>query len=174
MPFLVRKIMRQSNVNSITNCSKEKILDITADVTTNEFRTSEGKLSVWLIDSLDELDKAVLAIAMSGQKIEDFKIAVINFDNIKNAFELDESPGITAVTSLACMHRDICGITHSSLEVLLKAYKDAADDGRCIRYKTKEIKRLTKNALIDKQIDIEAVETTNERLAEQLKELLDS
>lgn len=171
MPFLVRKIMRSSNENVLSECPKETLLNITSDVTTNEFRTSESKLSVWFIDSLEDMDKAALAISMAGQRIEDIKVIVIDWEKLEGHFTLDKTPGVTFATSLVDMHRDICGITHSSLSVLLDAYKEAVDKSMCIRYKTKALKGLVKNAIATNQIDIEAVEVSNEKLASQLKEL---
>ena len=163
--------MRSSNESLICSCAKENLLDITADVTTNEFRTSESKLSVWLIDSMDELDKAALAISMGGQRIEDIKIIAIDLSKLEGHFILEKSPGITVATPLIDMHRDICGITHNSLTFLLDAYKEAVDSSMCIRYKTKKLKTLVKNAITANQIDIEAAEAINEKLATQLKEL---
>jgi len=166
--------MRSSNVNVLSECPKEKLLNITSDVTTNEFRTSESKLSVWLIDSLEDMDKAALAISMGGQRIEDIKVIIIDWEKLEGHFTLDKSPGITLATSLVDMHRDICGITHSSLSILLDAYKEAVDKSMCIRYKTKALKSLVKDAIATRQIDIEVAEVTNEKLANQLKELYTS
>ena len=139
MPFLVRKIMRSSNVSSILKCTKENLLNISSDVITNEFRTSDIRLSVWAIDSLndDDLDKAALAISMGGQRIEDIRIVAIDSAKLENYFSLEKTPGATVAISLINMHRDICGITHSSLIVLLDVYKEAIDNSMCIRYKTK-------------------------------------
>lgn len=168
MSFLVRKIMRSSNVISISECTKEELLNISSDVTTNEFRTSDSKLSVWAIDSLDDLDKAALAISMGGQRIEDIKMIAIDDSKLTNQFELEKTPGETAATSLIGMHRDLCKITHSSLTILLNIYKEAIDDCLCFRYKTNELKELVKSALDNNQIDIKAA---NETLANQLKKL---
>ena len=96
---------------------------------------------------------------------------VIDWKRLEGHFTLDKTPGVTFATSLVDMHRDICGITHSSLSVLLDAYKEAVDKSMCIRYKTKTLKGLVKDAIATKQIDIEAVEVSNEKLASQLKEL---
>ena len=171
MSFFVRKIMRSSNVNLISDCPKDDLLDITSDVTTNEFRTSESKLSVWLIDSLDDLDKAVLAISMGGKQIEDIKVIVIDEKKLGDYFTFDKSPGNTVATPLKDMHRDICGITHNSLTILLNEYKEAVDESMCIRYKTKALKKIIKDALAAEQIDLKKAEETNEKLANQLKEL---
>lgn len=168
MPFLVRKIMRSSNVNSMLDCTKENLLNISSDVTTNEFRTSDSKLSVWAIDSLEDLDKAALAISMGGQRIEDIKIVAIDASKLEDHFSLEKTPGDTVATSLINMHRDICGITHNSLTILLSVYKEAIDSSMCIRYKTKKLKELVKDALATKQIDVEAA---NDKLANQLREL---
>lgn len=171
MPFLVRKIMRSSNESHLLGCEKHELSNIIADVTTNEFRTSDGKLSVWLINSLEDLKEAALAICMGGQRIEDLKLMVIDLAEIEAYFSLDKSPGNTAIASLVDMHRDICGISHASLTVLLEAYKDAVDSDRCVRYKTKDLKGIIKEALENHRINIDDVAETNERLAEELRKL---
>lgn len=168
MSFLVRKIMRSSSEKILKEWPKTDLKNITSDVTTNEFRSSDSELSVWKIDSLSDLDSAALAIVLGGQKIEDIKLMVMDSNLIEKSFELKESPGSTVAIPLVEMHRDICGITHGSLDILLGAYKDAVEQGMCKRYKTKKLRELVKAALSKGIVDIEGA---NERLAEDIKEL---
>ena len=174
VPFLVRKVMRSSNVNVLLEWSKNDLVNISSDVTTNEFRTQDSTLSFWLIDSLDDLDKAALAISLGGQKIEDLKLIVIESAKLEDHFRLEKTPGVSLATHLLDMHRDVSGITHGSLNILLNVYKESVDNDRCYRYKTSNLKKIIKNALIADQIDIEQAEMTNARLASDLKKLLAS
>lgn len=160
--------MRSSSEKSLAGWEKDDLRNITSDIATNEFRSSNSKLSVWYIDSLEDLDKAALAIAMSGQRIEDFKLIAIESKDIEDNFSIDNSPGITIVTDLIEIHRDICSITHCSLDVLLSAYKTAIDDQKCFRYKTKQIKDIVRGALDNNRIDISSA---NDKLSEELSAL---
>lgn len=67
MSFLVRKLNKRDQLYQLIE--KESIEDIYADVPSNEFRTTKGTLSTWIIDTLDNLENAVLAIAVSSTKI---------------------------------------------------------------------------------------------------------
>ena len=67
MSFLVRKLNKRDQLNTLVDY--EDIGNIYADVPTNEFRTTKGTLSTWIIDTLEDLDDAVLAIAVSSSKI---------------------------------------------------------------------------------------------------------
>lgn len=160
--------MRANSIPAITSCDKAHLLSISADVTTNEFRTTDSKLSVWRIDSIQDLDKAALAISLGGQRIESIKVVILDMDAIEDFFQLDKSKGLTVATGLVNIHRDICGITHSSLEKLLFAYKNAVDSSNWKQYGAKQLKELIKTALLANQVDIESAPP---ELAEQLKSL---
>lgn len=76
--------------------------------------------------------------------------------------------GFLTEIPLIDMHRDICGITHGSLDILLGAYKDAVEQGLCKRYKTKQLRELVRTALSEGIVDIEGA---NEGLVEDIREL---
>ena len=82
MPFLVRKINKRGTFESLQTESTE---DICADLPTNEFRTKDGKLSTWKIDSLDDLDNAVLAIASTSSK----SVLIIMISILSIALDVD-------------------------------------------------------------------------------------
>lgn len=155
MAYYVRKIMRSTSPNILDELPTDELSNISSDVATNEFRSSDSKLSVWYIDSLAELDKAILAIAMGGQKIEAFKLIVMESNIIDNNFTIECSPGKTAAFNLVDTHRDICGITYKTLFTLLTAYKNAVDNDKCHRCTAADLRRLAKEALMKNQIDIE-------------------
>ena len=53
MPFLVRKINKRDKLATLI--ASEFVEDIYADVPTNEFKTSEGTLSTWLIERFSQI-----------------------------------------------------------------------------------------------------------------------
>ena len=78
MAYLVRKLNKRENVDVIGNT--EDIENMFADAATAEFRSKNGTLSTWRIDSVDKLDEAVLAIVVTSSKIERMDFIVIDTD----------------------------------------------------------------------------------------------
>lgn len=76
MPFLVRKLNKRDQFSKLVD--KECVEDIYADVPTCEFRTTKGCLSTWLIESLEDIDNAVLAIAVSSSQISKMDFIIID------------------------------------------------------------------------------------------------
>lgn len=157
MPYLVRKIMRSSNVPLLEDWPENTLLGrISADVSTNEFRSKDSELSTWRIESMEELDQAAIAVALSGSRIEDIQLMAMDQSFIEKTFKIGLTEGETLAKRLRGTHRDIQGVTHDSLDILLVAYKDAADNKRCVRYLTQRLKELIKAELDIGEVDIEA------------------
>lgn len=57
MPYLVRKINKRKNMDLLNEISDFNTLS--ADLPTGEFRTTNGTLSTWIIDSLEDINNAV-------------------------------------------------------------------------------------------------------------------
>lgn len=170
MPFLARKFMMPANICKISDIPNADLIKISADVSTNEFKTKDSKLSVWLIDSSsqEDLDKAALAISMSGNCIETITFLLIDVSKVIEHFDLDSTPGSTAAISLVNIHRDICKISHNSLNILLSLYKEAVDNKKIERYRASELKQLVSVAIKNGQIDIE---TASDKLKTELVKL---
>ena len=57
VPYLVRKIMRSGNIPVLEDWPENQpIVKMTADVSTNEFRSKDSELSTWRIEALEDLD----------------------------------------------------------------------------------------------------------------------
>ena len=54
MPYLVRKINKRKNMDLLNEISDFNTLS--ADLPTGEFRTTNGTLSTWIIDSLEDIN----------------------------------------------------------------------------------------------------------------------
>ena len=67
MAFLVRKLGKMDELFSLSD--ELDIAVIHADIPTTEFRTKNGTLSTWHINSLDDIENAVLAIAITSSDI---------------------------------------------------------------------------------------------------------
>ena len=76
MPYLVRKINKRKNMDLLNEISDFNTLS--ADLPTGEFRTTNGTLSTWIIDSLEDINNAVLAIAVTSSKLSKMDFIVID------------------------------------------------------------------------------------------------
>ena len=83
MPFLVRKILKDESIEHIENIKDADFLHQSADVPTTEFRTKHSALSTYIIDNLNELDKAVLAIATTSSKLSSMEFIVLDTEILR-------------------------------------------------------------------------------------------
>ena len=67
MAYLVRKINKKKNIDALRG--NLNVDELTADMPTGELRTTNGTLSTWIVESLGELNEAILAIAVTSSKV---------------------------------------------------------------------------------------------------------
>lgn len=159
MAFLVRKLGKMVDVLSLRG--KSNISQIFADIPTTEFRTKNGTLSTWFIDSLDYIENAVLAIAISSSDITKMDFIIINTDILSgNSLEYKQTYAgqDIAIPDLQNTHYDIINITIEKLAVCTKVYQtvvemNSQEEPLIIRYTAGEINDLLKKALSDNRID---------------------
>lgn len=172
MAFLVRKLGKMDEIFSL--CGKTDIQTIHADIPTVEFRTKNGTLSTWYIDSLDDIGNAVLAIAVSSSDISKMDFIIINTDILsENSLEYKQTYAgqDIAIPDLQDTHYDIIGVTIEKLVNCTKVYQTVAEmdpDGETyiIRYAAGEIKDLLRKAIDDKRVD-------ESKASKKIKEQLD-
>lgn len=143
MPYLIRRISR-------AKWDEIEGGEVSADAITNDLKTFQNDLSVWLISNREELDRAVLALVTGGKqtKLSTLHIILIEEEMIENnGLTLKETPGDTVVASLVNSHRDISDLTYSKLGTV----KDLIINGiRTDDYKfftKKQLKDLVKSAI---------------------------
>lgn len=159
MAFLVRKLGKMDELFSLSG--KTDIAAIHADIPTTEFRTKNGTLSTWHIDSLDDIENAVLAIAVSSSEIAKMDFIIIDTDILsKNSLEYRQTYAgqEIAIPDLQDTHYDIVGVSIEKLINCTKAYQavvemDPEGETYIIRYAAGEIKDLLKKALADNRVD---------------------
>lgn len=159
MAFLVRKLGKMDELFALSG--KTDIAAIYADIPTTEFRTKNGTLSTWYIDSLDDIEDAVLAIAVSSSEIAKMDFIIIDTDILlKNSLEYRQTYAgqEIAIPDLQDTHYDIVDISIEKLVNCTKAYQtvvemDPEGETYIIRYAAGEIKDLLKKALADKRVD---------------------
>ena len=90
MAYLVRKINKKKNIDALRG--NLNVDELTADMPTGELRTTNGTLSTWIVESLSELNEAILAIAVDkdvdGKLVVRYSEGQIK-DILKKAFDDD-------------------------------------------------------------------------------------
>ena len=160
MAYLVRKLNKRENVDVIGNT--EDIENMFADAATAEFRSKNGTLSTWKIDSVDKLDEAVLAIVVTSSKIERMDFIVIDTDYLDEQ-HLEYSQTYAgqkiAVPDLQDTHYDIINVTIPRLInctcVYRRVFKEDRDQGvYLVRYVEGDIRDLLEKAAIASRLDM--------------------
>lgn len=159
MAFLVRKLGKMDQIFSLRD--KSDIQKVYADIPTMEFRSKNGTLSTWRIDSLGEIENAVLAIAVTSTDITKMDFIIIDTDLLsENSLEYEQTYAgqEIAIPDLQDTHYDIVGITIEKLVNCTRVYQRIVDldpDGETyiIRYAAGEIKDLLKCAIEENRVD---------------------
>lgn len=163
MAYLVRKINKKKNIDILQNDLDFDLLS--ADMPTGELRTTNGTLSTWIINSLDELDEAVLAIAVTSTKVSKMDFIIIDTEILRNNnldFEQTYAGRDIAVPDLQDTHYDILNLSMGKLKNCVLVYKAVVDqnvDGKfVVRYAEGQIRDLMKKALIANRVEISKAE----------------
>lgn len=159
MPYLVRKLIKRDKLSGLE--IDGDIGEIWADIPTTEFRTTDGSLSTWKIETIEELDKAVLAIAVSSSEISKMDFIVLDIELILKhdlSYEFTYAGIDIPVPDLQDTHCDIKGITMDKLKCCACLYSDIwkkePEEGKYIvRYTSGEIKNLIKDAIKAGRVD---------------------
>ncbi|UYQ93957.1 hypothetical protein MKQ68_02465 [Chitinophaga horti] len=153
MPFVVRRINRAK-----WDQLKDANGDVSADAITICLKTTNNDLSVWRIDSLSDLEKAILALVTGAcaVKLSTIYIVVINEDDIKNkGLQLTPTDGDTTITSLVKLHQDISSLTYNKLgavkDLILHCFSSPTTFQT---YTRKQLKDLIKDAITNNSISI--------------------
>jgi hypothetical protein len=151
MSYLVRKIApaKWSDTSSLEALS--------ADALTADLRTRDNTLSLWEIDSEDELDDAVLALAISknATKIEKMDLVVIPKETIlAKELSIRASPGDTFAEELSNIHREIVDLKYSSLGIFAQIIIDLLSKNAPTTITKIKVENIVKVAYKNNTIDI--------------------
>ena len=161
MAFLVRKLSKQDNMEKLGTASNPS--EMIADAPTAEFKTNNnGTLSTWIIDSLENVDEGVLAIAVSSNAVSRMDFVVIDtelLDHYKLKYVQSYAGQEIAVPDLQDTHYDIVNITMKSIIDCIKVYQDIyiKDNGEgkwYFRYSEGDMKKILKRAIDADRVDL--------------------
>lgn len=160
MPFLVRKMSNIDNIEKMGNASDPS--EMLADAPTAEFKTNNnGTLSTWMIDSLSDINNAVLAIAVTSSSISRMDFVVIDTAFLEQQhlqYKQTYAGQDIAIADLQNSHYDIIDITMKKLIDCINVYKaiytkDNGEGQFYFRYAAGEMKDLLKEAYVAERID---------------------
>ena len=175
MSFLVRKLNKRDCLDALLK--NDNIEETLADVPTSEFGTKEGALSTWIINSIDELDNAVLAMAVSSTKITKMDFIIIDtklLDEMELEYKQTHAGMEIPIDDLQDTHYDIIGISLKKLVECAKVYRtilsneDSEEEKYIVRVTEAEIKEKLKKAILDNRVDKSKANKPLKALIEEL------
>lgn len=153
MSFLVRKFQRQKWPNDPDRC----VFDIASDVLTESLKTKGNTLSLWEVDSLDQLDNAILALVGSMQNLATMDIMIIEKEIIERlGIQIEECDGVTSIESLKHTHRNLIDLNYFSIGLIAEVIlRRITSDTYCRRITEKKLKDKVRLAIDDGKILLE-------------------
>lgn len=144
MSLLVRKI----NLAKWLQVDISQTNDVKADAITNCLKTFKNTLSVWKIDSEDDLEKAVLALVSNQDRFDTIDVVVLK-ESALTKYELNiiDSPGNTPVKSLVEAHKDIVELSFSGIGVIKDHIVERILDQHTKRFTVGTLKKLVKKSI---------------------------
>jgi len=153
MSLLVRKFNKAKWPKE--DFKNAKVGDLQADVFTSCLKTSKNELSTWVIDGLEKqyISEAALALVCKAEHLATMYLVILDEDEIKKrGFQIKESQGDTYVVDLLDKHKDIVGLTYSSIGDFAK-YMIENLSCRVQRYTEGDLKKLLRDAISNGRLE---------------------
>lgn len=159
MAFLVRKLTKRDDLSALSDVND--IENLNADIPTAEFRTKGGTLSTWIAESLENVDDAVLAIAVTSSQITKMDVIIIDTELLaKNALTYRQTYAgqDIAIPDLQNAHYDILDISIKKLVNCTQVYQEIVknepeEEKYILRLTAGEVRDLLKRAIQDNRVD---------------------
>lgn len=152
MPLLVRKI----NKAKWYQIDIENDNDVKADAITNCLKTTKNNLSVWRIESEDDLEEAILALVANQDHLDTIDVVILEESTlIDYKLNIVASPGDTPVESLIAAHRDISDLTFTNLGMVKDHIVERIRNQKIKRFTVGSLKKLLKEAIENGILKIE-------------------
>ena len=144
MPFLVRKI----NKAKWYQIDIQTENDVKADAITNCLKTTKNNLSVWRIESEDNLHEAILALVANQDHLDTIDVVILEESTLLDyKLNIVASPGDTPVESLIGAHRDISDLTYTKLGIVKDHIVERIRNDKIKRYTVGALKKILKEAI---------------------------
>ena len=136
----------------------------------SDLRTKENRLSVWKCDSFEDVDDAVVALALSRDKVQKMSYLILREENLAKLEieiaddKIGQAPGLEDI--ILSKHRDMIEMDFFHLGFLAEYMSDLAKDPQNQYTRTrKEVKDLLEKYRADKKINLDGM---NQKLREDL------
>ena len=151
---LIRRISRAKwgEIEELINNS-----DVSADAITNCLRTYNNNLSVWYIESVNDLEKAILALitGKDQDKLSTLHIVIIDEDvAMKKGLTLANTDGNTVVKGLVDTHRDLTNLTYTKLGIVKDLIIDCLGKDEVQQFTKRKLKEIITKALNERILEI--------------------
>jgi hypothetical protein len=129
--------------------------EVSADAITNCLRTVGNTLSVWYINSEEDINKAMLAIIANQDHLESIDVVIIDEKLFEDSgFVISSSPGETPVEELREIHRDITGLNYSLLGNVKNIIVEMIKKDKITRFTKVQLTKILGDAIKEGKIDI--------------------
>lgn len=144
MSLLVRKI-------DSANWAEEELkkgADVPADAVTTCLRTKGNALSFWEIDSLSDIDDAVLAIVAGYKHLEMIDVVAIDPQLLSDGcVKCIATEGQTPVRDLLKEHRELVMLTCNTLGIVARSIAEAFKQDHVYMRTKEQLKSILKDAI---------------------------
>ncbi len=104
--------------------------DLPAETIVKDLRANNNELSVWEIDSLNELEDVAIAFATCGDKKITVELVAIEQEKVRGKLEVSKSPSKTPYIRFKAKHCNICNLTFETLGKFAQMILDSKEDSK--------------------------------------------
>lgn len=142
--LLVRKVNRAKWMQA----DLVKGEDVSADAITNCMKTCQNTLSTWKINSQEEIDEAVLAIASAQDHLESIDVVPLKHEHLQeNGVKSLKTDGITPIIDLKEKHYDLADLSYKKLGIIAYHIADQIKKDKIFRYTVRKLRDILINAI---------------------------
>ena len=131
--------------------------EIAADAVTVDLKTQDNSLSFWRCptETTKDLEKAVLAIAATRNRVEKLEIVWLINDDLQNDCQtLENTEGDTPVSELKELHVDVCRLDYVRLGKVASRIATALENCRWRRITKGRVRNLLVEAVNQKRVEL--------------------
>jgi len=152
MGLLVRKINR----GKWPKVDNNDVFEISSDAITSCLRSTKNTLSVWEINSENDLDEAVLALVANFQRLESIDVVLLDGqDLIKANVKCIQTKGITPVKDLEDTHYDLSELDYFRVGLIAEHISKRIFLKKIKRYTITDLKRILVKAIDENRLSLE-------------------
>lgn len=148
-------IVRRINRAKWEQVNLQETDDVTADTITNCLKTTNNDLSVWLIESLENLEDAILALITGAkqERLSKLDIVFLELQTISDSgLLINDTEGDTVAESLKHTHRDISELTYTKLGIFKDLVLSSLREEKTKFYTEGMLKTLLRKAISEGKI----------------------